>query len=1002
MTRREPRALATFFVIFLICASTGTHLHSTVLVIGPASKGTVFTFGGPIIARAYDRATGTFYVALGEPGGKYMISRAIRPIGDELPSFEPSAQFLGETSSALNLLTLVTNEGNRQPFLAYAYVGINDEVAACPYDGSIQATVQPVLGANGGNVSGIYALAGMLIAGSAAQGFIFAAVSQEASGEPPGFGGAGSGIAVICLRNPAGTSGPSLYQTAAEGGSEVRARRLDGATPEIAIGEPGQPLQTNVTPVLHWDGALQRLYIGLGVAAAAPGSGACSVVTAALDADNCGQLNLIRIAPESAVGEGVNNIVAYLQPQDVGGTILDVYGLRTMHCTTGPSYLIVNSDLYNPNKQEQPYHNYIYALPLVDLPVNQDINGTIADRSSQLVRGKFVTAATEPGQLPTDDNVDAVVGLGPLPIADDTPVADMEVIGDTVFIAIAAGSGPEGTNGILYSQALFEKTGKIVSWTPWTKRAYPFNDFFDGSCVDKGVRFFSVDAVTGMIWAVDGYTQKIVHATAWDRGASCPKKVNACAPSSQPCCQTRCAGCHCAHTCQGVQTKAPVCKNLPSQLRASLGDGCYSALDLDQATRGFTGEGSTPNRFALFGGKRKVAFARTSIAFTTSSSSQTTGFSTPQSVIEDFSVPENFLVTTIPAPGGCVKVLEYSRRTEAQGSQCFFFAGTDKGLYVFAKEDGEGFTPSELNLDQAITTTGKWHPIESFQTPIVDIKTTGLGRVYITTRVVESGTMKSTVYGVDYGNSISDMFDNPDAVHILAQSYYTPFQNALAFYGAVPLVTAVSETGENIESEQLSLATNDGLFSSNAADPGGISTAGNQRQARWQRTPSNNNNGTMFAGIMAAAAPFPSTAWLWSVEDTEGLGTFEASSIYQISSRATEGEPESGENFGSFAPQFFNARVQTRAFEHLDPITYFWSDGARRFFIINRQSDPATINKIMSFPYDTPAWNVCSPGRQVLGFDPYLISTKRFFWIKHIGFTGILMAGTESGVIALE
>ena len=56
----------------------------------------------------------------------------------------------------------------------------------------------------------------------------------------------------------------------------------------------------------------------------------------------------------------------------------------------------------------------------------------------------------------------------------------------------------------------------------------------------------------------------------------------------------------------------------------------------------------------------------------------------------------------------------------------------------------------------------------------------------------------------------------------------------------------------------------------------------------------------------------------------------------------------------------------------------------------------------MSFPYNTLEWRVCAPGQQILLFDPYVTATKRFFWVKQIGATGILMAGTQNGIIALE
>ena len=84
------------------------------------------------------------------------------------------------------------------------------------------------------------------------------------------------------------------------------------------------------------------------------------------------------------------------------------------------------------------------------------------------------------------------------------------------------------------------------------------------------------------------------------------------------------------------------------------------------------------------------------------------------------------------------------------------------------------------------------------------------------------------------------------------------------------------------------------------------------------------------------------------------------------------------------------------------PYYLFWTDGARRFFIVNRQQDPQCQNKLMSFPYDTNEWHICNPGDTVIQFDPYVAMTPRFYWVQQIGVTGILMAGTSNGVIALE
>jgi hypothetical protein len=434
--------------------------------------------------------------------------------------------------------------------------------------------------------------------------------------------------------------------------------------------------------------------------------------------------------------------------------------------------------------------------------------------------------------------------------------------------------------------------------------------------------------------------------------------------------------------------------------------GCYSVLDLDQATRGFTaptGELCTLNRFALFGGCGKVIFARTSYAYTSTLSS-------PQTIIEDFCpscTTLNYLETQLPYPDTtvCINVLEYSRANDTNPNQCYFFAGTDNGLYVYALTDqnNERSNPRGFNLnglDLNALSLGQWVKVSAFPDPIIDIKTTGLS-LYIVSRSVTNGTMTSNVSRIAFQDRLENMFDESN-IFLLAQSGTDPFENALAFTGIQPAaVTYTLGTPGSITAEQLLLATNDGLFGSNAIvtpAANGIASADNQTDADWQRVPAKNR--IWFEGIAGIDTPIPSTVWPISAQDLCGLGTYENSWIYQISSN--NNNVTTGPFWGKFAPSFFNAITRTPAFENVDPITYFWSDGARRFFIINRQQDPETVNRLMSFPYNTTEWRVGAPGQSVLLFDPYVNATKRFFWIKQIGVTGILMAGTNAGVIALE
>ncbi len=987
--------------------------YGTQLVLGTTAAATAGrTFTATIVQKAYSRETATLYVGLDhtQAGSKTAtIWASTAPIGNETPAFAPITG-----TGAIKLLALATNLGNAMPYVAYTQLptasgGPEYAVHTSNYNGTKEGitggtTPVPLNDANGQETNNIVALTGMLLPESDHQGFIFAAVSPSSTSTiqptPLPFGTPGSGIAVICLNDDPTLTSITLNQTAADSFAPTvpKAKSLDPNTPQVRIN--ANPSIADFA-TMYWDCHLQRLYIGLQVTTTTgANNGAKSVVIGSVT--GCGVLTFDNIVDEQALaeppfGDG-NAIVADLNLTSSSTSFIAAYHLRTMHCSTGPSYLIVNGSVLSPFEEGSQINNTVYALPLVDIDPESPIQGRIADKNASLsYKHTFTLTAMHKDELPLSTDASTQVGSGPLPIETTTQVSDIEVIGDTVFVSTATGQSALNDNGIMYSQALFDKSGKIVRWTPWAKRAFPFNAFCNASCINNGVAFFAVDAVTGKVWAVDGQTQEVVRVTAWDKGAPCTTQNPICPESDFPCCDpcNRCS-CNCFQ-CQSPTIKTQICCNLPAQVCASLPCGCYSVLDLDQATRGFTGPAGTPvnlNRFALFGGCGKVDIARVSRAYNSIITS-------PQMVFEDFCTTctdLNFLETFFPATDRniCINVLEYSRANSDNPDQCYFFAGTDKGLYTYALDGSHGFNLEDLTLETLAH--GQWKAISAISDPIIDIKTTGLS-LYIVTRSTQDGTMSSKVLRVGYKDTIQEMFADNN-IFILAQTGTTPFKQAPAFTGIQPVTVATRN--EVLAAEQLLLATNDGLFGSYAAVTSGatgIADAENQAEADWQQVP--NRNHIWFEGIAGIDTPLPSTVWPISVEDICGALTDQNSWIYQISSIATS-TSESTAFFNGFEPPFFNAIVRTPAFELIDPITYFWSDGARRFFIINRQQDPETRNKLMSFPFNTLQWRICAPGQQILLFDPYVVATQRFFWVKQIGITGILMAGTNDGVIALE
>ncbi len=930
--------------------------YSTVLVTGDPAAAPAASFTAPVSATAFDPATGSFYVGLSNVDSTYTIARADRPldrISLSMPVFAGIAP--SSLASGVSAIALVTFPGNntRSPNLGAPLVAYtpntsgSNVVCAVEYFNSAKSNCSgPLNDAAGMPASGTVGLA-------ANCAYIFTGVAPSTGA----FGTLDSGIAVVCVKENSSTI--VLNQTAAEPGvSTPQAKQLDTTTPQVYI-NPALPPAIGTAAFLFWSDYLKRLYIGLDIDATTSGAGGKAVVVARLFN---GTLIFSDIAPNAAIDPLGIDVVA---TTDAGNILIPF--VKTMHASTGPSYLIANGgDITTiPDALSR-----ISALPLVDNPNDFVNQGTLAKYNAPLVDYKFVTPAATIGDLAVYNQNPVMVGTGPLPAFISTTtsagaavVSDIEVIGDTVYVAIEGVQSYSVDNGVFYSQAQFDATGKISHWTPWTKRAFPYNGFCDPTdcqkqiqsfceppapctsscCQNMGVAYVAVDAVNGKVWAVNGINNQVVRLTVWDRG-SCVSQ-------------------------------------LPCQVNEALPCGCYSVLDLDQSTTGFT-EGfvsgnmrnTTENRYALFGGCNSVVFTRVSEAIPTDNYITLTS---PQKIETDFCpIPRidccttstgitNFRVTELPKNSGCVYQLEYSRTGSTAGTTNYFFAGTNTGLYIFANPDGSGFNVTELTtLDQPPFSTGVWFP-----TPITDsiVAIKALGNyLYVVTRTTINRTIVCNVYQIPFATSIDLMF-TPQPTPI-ATSGQGVFANVLLFTGLETISDGITN--------QILLSTNQGLFVSTPPTP-------------FTQIPS---GGTiMFAGVGGIDMTNQTTVWPFSV-DPFYCKTFGASTIFQLS----------GPNPTNFVPEFFNARCAQCPFCELYPITYFWSDGARRFFIVNRPCDCQNQNRLMIFPFAVEAWNVNIPIDQILIYDSFIDGVARFNWIRTIGATGILMAGVNDGVIALE
>jgi hypothetical protein len=617
-----------------------------------------------------------------------------------------------------------------------------------------------------------------------------------------------------------------------------------------------------------------------------------------------------------------------------------------MHCSTGPSYLIVNGDQDITATDVQK--NTVWALPLVDDPTNLNpcVHGALANKGAALVNNRFVAPAAAPGDLANSTTTAAQVGAGPLPIDPNILSSTMIVLGDTVYISIDNIQNATNDNGIFYSQAIFEQDGKIAGWTAWTKRAFPWDGF--PNAIEQGSVFsFGVDAASGIVWAVDGDTQTQVRISQWGQATT------------------------------GI--------SLVGSLNQALGTNpCCSALDLDQSIKGFTDPApanATTSRYALFGGNNSVIFTRPSVALGTLLNS-------PQTVTTDFSNPANFLVTKLPTLACSPTTLTYSQRTFAQGAQNYFFAGTSEGLFVYANQGG-GIVVNTLGaLNAAPFTTSSWQYISAIMGSVLTVQTVGNTLYVLTYSLSGPNTILSQVYRIDFASTVSAMFA-PANIVLIAQAGTLPALNNFSIIYDIQ-VMPTSPT-----SEQLILATNNGLYGSTRA--GGVQAAINQGDASWILIPG--TAGTLYPSINSPQKTFPnvtaSICWPLALADQFGFNTFERSNILQIALNVAAGP------YG-ILPTPFNSEDPSPAFSTISKSNFVWSDGNRRIFISPTISHSPSTNQLIGLPYRTLLWNIGYPEQFLM--DTLLGSNliQAYHWVMDVGATGNLLAGTNHGVVALS
>lgn len=946
---KNSRLIRCFVSALIVGILSSMDLFATILVqtTGTGSS-SIPPYSFPVAFRtaAFDRFSGTLYVGLASGDNTFSISSASRQQGSIIPAFSGIALNSPVNNASIELLRVATDYGNTNYSINNPLLAVVIENGSTPRtqtttnvmttNGQFITTSAPLLDAAGATTSGIYAM-------DANKLFVFTAVAPASTTSPPVTGVWGelnSGIAAQIIYNSINTANSQvtlrLQQSFNQpGDNEYKAARYDPSSATISINNNAT---VNQKVGLHWDSRLARLYTAInGTTAGAPGDGIKTV--AVIEVTVAGTLIIRSILPNGALVNGqTDKIIAATQaanPLNVG-----IDQVRVMHNSTGPSYLITGG-----SKLENSA-NIIHALPLVDVGNPNDPNqGVLANKNAfNPVTHRFETPAVNNADLTSTSDDFATVGMGPLPLQSTEPINNLTVAGDTVYVSIDTQPFSNNEVGVFYSQAQFDETGKIIRWTPWSKHAFPYYGF-STETLPGPIKGFAVDAANGTVWAVNDYPNATVRLTAWDKGF---------VPDST------------------VQT-------LALTLNSQLTQGCYSVLDLDQSTRGFT---STAGRYALFGGADRVAIAQISFAF------NPPALNSAQFINNDFSIPANFGITQLPVGAGAVTTLEYARQLTGTNSN-FFFAGTNTGLYAFTDGNGNGFDVSQLaNVNQSPLSTNRWQLVDGIQGAIVEIKTTGNALYVMTTESSKTQPLSYNIYRLPFATNIATMAANKI---LIASSATGSLANTSVFYGMQIIATQPDGS-----TEQLVIGTNNGLYQSKRI--GGVQAASSSADADW--TIISKTNGRLFNTIgyidnaPIPAAP-PSTIWPINLVDLNKCKIYNNSIIDQLAG-SNDATPF------AFVPAFFNTNIPTsKNANTLEPISYFWTDGLRRFIIAKNNGEFGGYNHLIVLPFDLIEWGVNSIENQFVDSGvPLTVGT--YYWIRTIGASGIILAGTDSGVIALE
>ncbi len=1036
-------------ILFLFGILINLPLQAFLTVIGNGTAPTVANgtswASAPTVASFY-RPTGEYYFGSSATNA-YSIAYAsyrtanstpvLTPVGGNIIFTAAGITIAPGVAGAIGQLAIIPYSGDAtSPTIAATVPATTNVIDFLTKTNSSPVASRQLLDTVGGTVPGsnttigIRALCASNDLGTNGTDIIFAAVepaaglitdSWGANATTGTTGGITSGLQALLLGRDTATNAPIIR--AYHGGTTVgNALSVDltrtgfyllGSALGTTTFTLASPETGGLAPALWYDSILNRLYVGITGSCASSGVGNMNgLITVGIFPVTKVSNTSITIGTQLAPLSGTpTNATAGVSIPTIGTGIIAIqpaggtasFGaariLRTMHTSTGFIYLIIQGGTalgFTANTIAANTANLVYAVPLVlGTPTATNAVGTFADvtTGNYQTRASYETANT----LITTTSPAACVGGSTgnntgIPVSTTfNNITDMYVDGDAIYVA-AGTTAANGTNdpGIWKSQPLFDNAGKIDHWTDW-QRVSPTD--MGGGATDNGtdgrITFAAVDGYTGHLWATQGLYTKV---TQWSAPAT---------PTTLP--------------------------GLAAAVNTALNNNCYSVLDLNASVSGWGA--TTPARITLFGGQEQVCFALTGSAIPTpavlngnfNNVNAKLGQSLANSAY-DYTNSGTFLTTTLPSGAGAVISLAYSGWNSG-GNSGFFFAGTAgtktvaPGLYVWAATaGGAGFNPIIINNDlrQSPFASGySWQQINSVQgMPIKIVSNAGAVHVLASTPTffdrIYSCPVQTTLAGINTGFVVT------------ASCGYAPIagsdaSNLLTVRQIYDILISVSAAPGNptpaVGNEQLLMKTNDAVFTTSSS--AGMQNPTTQLSCGWRPVTIPFTKGVAsnyFTEPLYTRSP--ETFWVTTFIPNPQLDQ----SIYNIQVTYQANRQSLTENslinsitfldVPSITTTFNGATVfaQTTApviYKNF-PIIYrfFYSDGARRFFIVKKNADDKKYS-ILVLPYNLYDYNINADNKKPME-DTFIAQAGSFYWISPIGTTGRLALSTENGIYFLQ